>query len=270
MALLNRKVAAWLLALPALLIPAIEIPLVLWARANFLATHGADLDEPPTISRAITDPIIGTPFANLILVINGLLLIVMPVLYWAYALAIWQLNPKRGERILMFGLLIMVFVSQVIASIGMVVTTQYTFATDDHLHMMGSYYFFTFQALTVVFAAALCRLLLARKLTLGIADTDWQFRAAMHRFRFRFGLLITALAIVYGVLFMIKDYALPISEYAMHVIYTQCEVVVIGAFVVFLGSYAVDLHHMVRNDRLRLGEPGKTTTTDTPQGPVDR
>jgi len=29
-------------------------------------------------------------------------------------------------------------------------------------------------------------------------------------------------------------------------------VIVIGCFVLFLGSYAVDIYHMIRNDRLRL------------------
>lgn len=258
MPLLNRRLAAWLFAIPALLVPVIEIPLALWARASFLARHAADIDEPPTISRALTDPLIGTPFAHLILVINGLLLFVFPVIFWGYALAIWQVRLTRGERNVLFLLLVLVFACQVVASAGMVVTTQYTFANNDHLHMMGSYFFFIFQALTVVFAAALCRTLLAHKQALGIADADWQFRPIMHRFRFRFALLVTALAIFYGVLFMIKDYALPISDYAIHIIYTQCEVIVIGSFVVFLGSYAVDIHHMVRNDRLRLGDTDRT------------
>lgn len=254
MALLNRRWAAWLFALPALLVPAIEIPLVLWARSTFLALHPDYVDEPPTISRAINDPSIGVPFADLHLVINFLILIVMPVLMWAYALAIWRLRLTRGERVFMYVLLVLVFVFQIIASAGVVVTTQYTFDTNDHLHMLGSYFFFAFQALTVLVAATLCRLLLVRQQRTDIPDEDWQFRPFMHRFRFRFALFITALAVFYGVVFLIKDWTLPINDYAVHVIYTQSEVLIVSCFVLFLGSYAVDIHHMVRRDRLRLSE----------------
>jgi hypothetical protein len=259
MALFSRKHAALLLALPAVLVPVIEIPLVLWARSTFLSLHPDYMDDPPTVSRAINDPSIGTPFAHLILLVTGLVLVVLAVIIWAYALAIWRLRLTRGERVFMYGLLILVFAFQIIASTGTVVTTLYSMDVNDNLHMMGSYFFFTFQALTVLVAAVLCRNLLVRQQERGIPEEDWQFRPFMHRFRFRFALLITALAAFYGVLFKIKDLVLPVSDYVVHVIYTQCEVVVLGCFVLFLGSYAVDIHHMIRRDRLRLGGDGTST-----------
>lgn len=272
MALPSRKWAAWLFALPSLLVPVIEIPLVLWARATFLERHPDYVDEPPTVSRAINDPTIGAIFANLNLVINFLILVVMPLLIWAYLLAVGRVQFTRGQRIIMYLLLVLFLVFQIVASVGVIVTTQYTFDTNDHLHMLGSYFFFAFQALTVLVAATLCRVLLARQQTLGIPDDDWHFRPAMHRLRFRFGLLITALAIFYGVLFIIKDWTLPISDYAVHVIYTQCEVLIIGCFVLFLGSYAVDIHHMVGRDKLRLGarRPAREAGAASPAEPPAR
>ncbi len=74
----------------------------------------------------------------------------------------------------------------------------------------------------------------------------------MHRFRFLFGLAIACLTSKYGVLFVIKDWTLPVSAYAVQVAYTQCEVLVISSFVLFLVSYGVDIHHMVRQDKLHL------------------
>jgi hypothetical protein len=41
-------------------------------------------------------------------------------------------------------------------------------------------------------------------------------------------------------------------------------VIVIACYVLFLGSYAIDIHHMVRHDRLRLG--GSQTAQETAAG----
>jgi hypothetical protein len=255
MALMNRKRAAVLLAVPALMVPAIEIPLVLWARSKFVELNPDYLNDPPTISRSINDPIVGAPFADFILLITALILMVMPVLIWSYALAISRLTLSRPRRVLMYVLLGMLFIFQIIASTGMVLTTQFTFAIDHDMHMLGSYTFFAFQALTIFIAGLLCRTLFDEQQRHGIADVDWQFRPPMHRFRFRFAMLIMALVVLYGVLFVLKDHTLPISDYIVQVAYTQCEVIVIACYVLFLGSYAVDIHHMVRHDTLRLGGP---------------
>lgn len=258
MPIITRNRAAVLLALPALMVPAIEIPLVLWARAKFVELHPDYLLDPPTISRSINDPVVGAPFADLILVITALILMVTPVIALSYALAISRLAVGRGRRLLMYGLLFAVLIFQVIASAGMVLTTQFTFAVDHHMHMLGSYIFFSFQALTIILAAALCRSLLTEQQRHGIAEGEWQFRPAMHRFRFRFAWVIVGLVVLYGMLFVLKDQTLPVSDYIVQVAYTQCEVIVIACYVLFLGSYAVDIHHVVRQDRLR---PARTKAT---------
>jgi len=255
MPLLTRNRVALLFALPALLVPVIEIPLVLWARASFIALNPEYMNDPPTISRSINDPAVGGPFADIILLITALILLVTPLLIWAYALAIARLTLNRGHRSLMYVLLFLVFVLQIVASTGMVMTTQFTFAINHDLHMMGSYIFFFFQALTILIAATLCRMLLAQQQRQGIPNGEWQFSPAMHRFRFRFALVIIGLVVLYGILFVAKDHSLPISQYVVQVIYTQCEVIVIACYVLFVGSYAVDIHQMIRDDKLRLAPP---------------
>ena len=52
------------------------------------------------------------------------------------------------------------------------------------------------------------------------------------------------------------------GDYIVQVAYTQCEVIVIACYVLFLGSYAVDIHHMVRHDTLRLGGPHAAPLAD--------
>ena len=256
MTLLTRNRIAVLLALPALLVPLIEIPLVLWARFTFLSLHPDYSDDPPTISRSINDPLVGDPFAHLILLITVLNVVVLSVIMLAYFAAISRLTLSRGHQLLMYVLLVLFVVLQVAASAGTVLTTQFTFATDGDLHMLGSYIFFFFQALSIVTAASLCRMLLHQQRKHAIADHAWQFRGAMHHFRFRFGLLTVALVVAYGTLFVLKDHVPDNIYYTVQVIYTQCEVIVTGAFVIFIGSYAVDIHHMVRHDTLRLKRPG--------------
>lgn len=250
MPLLTRQRAAMALAFPALLVPVIEIPLVLWARHAFLVHNPDYLDQPPTISRAISDPMIGDTFANVILVITALILVSLPIIVRAYVHAIAKLPVSAGKRLLMWALLGFFCVAQLVASFGMVLTTQYTFANSDHLHMLGSYIFFPAQAFALLGAAILCRVLVSQQARFGIPPDAWPFRAGMHHFRFRFALVVVFLAITFGVFFTIRDWPLPISTYTAYILYTQSEVLVIASYVVFFGSYAVDIREMVHHGRL--------------------
>jgi hypothetical protein len=267
---LSRRRTALLFALPAFLVPVIEIPLVLWARASFLAMHPDYMDDPPTISHAINDPSVGLPFGDLILVITALVMMALPTLLLSYALAISRLNLSPARRAGMYMLLFLMFAFQITASTGMVLTTQYSFDTNHDMHMLGSYIFFSFQATTTLVAAILCRVLLHQQQKHAIPDHEWQFRPVMHRFRFRFAILVVGLTALFGVLFIIKDYPLPISPYAVQVIYTQFEVIVIASFVLFFGSYAVDIYHMVRHRKLRFGTRRAAIKSDDANMPVNR
>ena len=241
-----RRALALLLALPAALVPVIEVPLVIWARHDFLFRHPDYADDPPTISRAISDPLIGAPFAMVILVITGLIALALPVIVWAYLVSISRLPAGRAVKTALYLLVVLTLACQITASFGMVLTSQYTFSIDRDLHMLGSYIFFAAQAVTILLAATLCRVLLHVQQKHRLPEESYLFRPGMHRFRFRFALAIVALAILYGVLFFVKDHTLPISAYVVQIAYTQCEVLVISAFVLFLGSYAVDTYALVQ------------------------
>lgn len=255
----SRGRLALLCALPAALVPVIEVPLVLWARHGFLLRHPDYADDPPTISRAISDPAIGAPFAIFILAITALIAIALPFIVWAYLSSIARMPMRRAARAAMYLLVILTCAGQATASYGMVLTSQYTFAINRDLHMLGSYLFFAAQAATILLAAVMCRILLHLQQKHRVPEEDYLFRTAMHRFRFRFAWVIVLLAVLYGVLFFIKDLTLPVSRYDIQIVYTQCEVVVISAFVLFLGSYAIDIFGMAQ--RGLIGRPRSAVVT---------
>lgn len=238
--------AGIILAMPAFLVPALEIPLVLWARHAFLATNPDYMDDPPTISLAISDPAIGDIFANVILVIAALVMLAMPMILWCYLSAIGCLPVSRGRRRVMQSLLAVFLIGQITASSGMVLTTQYTFSNGHDLHMLGSYIFFPAQALALLAAALLCRMLLHQQKSYGIGADAWSFRPGTHRFRFGFAFPMVFIAVCFGILFVIKDWNLPLPGYAVQVLFTQSEVLVIACYVVFFGSYSLDILHMVQ------------------------
>ena len=73
-------------AIAAFLVPVVQIPALIWAREAFLDLHPDYVTDPPTISRAISDPRVGEPFAGLILLITVLLCFVVPFILVSY----WQ------------------------------------------------------------------------------------------------------------------------------------------------------------------------------------
>lgn len=235
-----------LFAAPALLVPAIEIPLVIWARQAYLERHPDQAAALPTISRAISDPAVGEPFAALVLLITALIALAAPVILRAYHLTILRLPLAPAARRTMQGMVVAVLLSQVAASAGMIITTQYSLTEDGGMHMLGSYLFFAFQALTILLAAVLCRTILHLRQRHAVPERHSYLLPGMHSFRFRFAVAITGLSLLYGVLFVIKDWTLPVSGHWVLMIYTQCEVLVIASFVLFLGSYAVDIYSMMR------------------------
>lgn len=234
-----------IVALPPALVPAVEIPLILWARHASISSNPDYLHKPPTISRAISDPEIGGIFADLNLVIAVLVCISMPMILWAYLRAMDQLLTRRPSRFILWAILAFFCLGQITASLGMVLATQYTFSNGHDLHMLGSYIFFPTQALALVAAAILCRILFLQKQKYGFSAEAWPFRSGMHLFRYRFSFLIIFFAVCFGVLYVIKGWNLPISAYAVRVLYTQSEVLVISSYVLFFGSYSLDILKMM-------------------------
>lgn len=226
-------------ALAALMVSLIQIPALLLVRAAFLDLHPDYLDDPPTISRAINDPLVGVPFARGIWVTSLLLAVAVPVIVVLFWRAVNAARLGARARLFWRAAILAAAAGQVAASVGMNLLADFTFRTNHDMHMLGSYVFFAAQALTILIAACLCRALAAR----GPVGYLLPF---MQRLRFRLGMVVVGLALAYLFLFFAKDWDLPVPHYGVQVAYTQCEVAVISAFMLFLSSFSVDIWAMAR------------------------
>ena len=133
---ISRDMAALILTLPFAFVPAIWVPLVLWTRQTFVSLNPDYSAHPPTISRAISDPRISGFFANVVLLLNVLICIALVVVAWTYVHSIRKMTIAQSSQIAMYGIVAAFAGSQVVASTGMVVTSEYTFANDGKLHML--------------------------------------------------------------------------------------------------------------------------------------
>jgi hypothetical protein len=243
---------AWLFrlaAIAAVMVPVVQIPALVWARETFLALNPAYLLDPPTISRAISDPRVGEPFGSLILVITLLLCFAVPfilVSYWQSASNLH--HSSRARWMLRLGVMA-AGLSEVAALIGLNMLTTNTFAVNGDLHMLGSYIFFAAQVLAIAIGALLCRSLVNR------APDGW-LMPSMQRLRFPMGMAVLALTLVYLGLFVGKDHNSLFPQYAVQLVYVQCEVLVISCFMLFLATYGVDLW--------ALGKPRSQTKLSRP------
>lgn len=228
---------AWvfrLAAVAAVIVPVVLIPALVWTRETFLALNPSYVLDPPTISRAISDPRVGEPFGWLILLITVLLCFAVPLILISY----WQSASKlrhssRARWMLRLGVMAAAL-SEVAALVGLNILTTNTFAVDGDLHMLGSYIFFAAQVLVIAIGAMLCRSLVNR------AADGW-LMPSMQRLRFPMGMAVLALTLVYLGLFVGKDHNTLFPQYAVQLVYVQCEVLVLSCFMLFLATYGVDL-----------------------------
>lgn len=221
-------------AAAAFLVPVVQIPALVWARETFLDLHPGYADDPPTISRALSEPLVGGPFHNMIILVTVLLAVAVPFIIVSY----WQSASRARIGVLRRGLIRvgigLALVSQITAVVGMNMLTVNSLGSENGLHMLGSYIFFASQVVAIAIAATLCRSLV------GHAAGSWLL-PSMQRFRFPMGMAVLGLTLVYLGLFIGKDHNSLFPEYAVQVVYVQCEVLVISAFMLFLATYGIDL-----------------------------
>ncbi|WP_172838556.1 hypothetical protein [Stappia sp. ES.058] len=134
---------------------------------------------------------------------------------------------------------------QIIGSAGMVVCTQFTFANDHDLHMLGSYVFFVGQGGAIAMSGFLCARLAKSSPLEAVAP--FALLPRMSRIRARAALTVAFMAALYLCLFAIKGIELPISEYTIYYIYTVQEIFTISAFTVYLALFAPDIFAIGRS-----------------------
>lgn len=238
------------LGVPLAVVPGSAIVMMVWARHEFYQRHPEYVQESaPTISRAITDPVIGEPFALTILAVTAVIFTALVFLSRPFRITSAQILPAqaRGSSLLHW----VMYVSQVLGSSGMVLCTQYTFRNGHDLHMLGSYLFFIFQMLAIALNGIVCaRIMRAWD---GKHWPEGGLSLAATRFRGWFSKVVVAAALVYFVLFAIKRADLPVSEYTIYYVYTVQEIIAISAFILYLMTYSLDAYRLgVRVARARL------------------
>jgi hypothetical protein len=229
--MLARSLAPWGHArtAPALLGASIPSGSIIWAHIENFARHAAAYSElPPTVSRAIVDPAIGGPFA--ILMIAGALCLAVGVAQIIRALAACLRISDRAPRS-SWRLLYVAAACEAAAIAGMIVLSQFTGEHHALVHDAGSYMLFFGHAIAITCLGAL----IARML----GDASLAGHAAMgkltgHPLHAR---IVTALSIAFGIVYFAGKLAPEMAPFALHLMFSVLEMVVLLAFLAFLGRF---------------------------------
>ena len=236
----------WLAAAGVLLVPAIVVPAVIWARVTFHALHpDFALERYPTISRALSDPAVGEPFAFWVTIAAVILWVsthyILRMLVVEHpsraALGTWRDRLTRA-------LFPVMSLAMTATCVGMVLLAHYRLGTDAggyRMHMVGSYLFFASQAATILLAA------IYHSLVARAHDLEPRRVVFSDRWRARLGYLTTGAAAFYGVIFKIKSLDLGAATRAVVVLYVELETILIFVFLLYLTLYFMDVLRFSRS-----------------------
>jgi hypothetical protein len=258
----GRRLLCRLLHLPAfgvLAVPAIVVPAILWARIAFHARHpDADPAMYLTISRAISDPAVGEPFAFWVTLAACLLWPATHLLFWMFARrhpARAALAPARdlAARVLF----VPMSIAMTMTCVGMVILARWRLggSLHDHdMHMIGSWVFFAGQS-SAIFAVALYHALIAP--APHGSDTTAFFPV---RWRARIGFAVVALAALYGVIFHVKAHDFGVASPWVVAAYVELETILIVVFLAYLALFWIDVVRFLRESASTV--PGSAPAPD--------
>lgn len=225
---------------------------IYYARIAFIATHPVYVaEQPPTISRAISDPLIGEPFAfwvgiSAVALSFGVLGITLVYLRIAQS----HLFDDRGGRGILICAAVAVAVFQAASAVGMYMLSAYRFPDHNAVHMVGSILFFVAQTLVIVVGVVVCTTLLARPETTDALQRAGQMRRSWVLFRKWLGLATVGLAVIYMALFLGKNADFGAANEMLYATYVTVEPIVITLFLAFLGTFQTDLWAVMRGRTL--------------------
>lgn len=239
--------AGLLLAAPVVIVPGSAIFMMIWARWAFYQRHPDYVQHSaPTVSRAISDPFIGEPFAAVILAVACVIALALVPLCNAYFATIrLRTEGDPAARTSLRRLMYVFIAAQVCGTLGMVVCTQVTFRQSHDIHMVGSYFFFVFQAIAILLNGVVATRLVRLRSRQGCPYLRLESRYS--RIRRYLAFVIAGLAFFYLVLFVIKGFDLPIPEYDVYNFYTIHEIVTISAYIFYFMLYAPETYRMARS-----------------------
>lgn len=233
----RAPLAAWVPTLAVVSVPAIVIPAILVARIAYHFRHPEALAEDYlTISRAISDPVIGEPFAVAVTIAAVLL---WGVFHYVLRMAILQRPPLTGWRVWAARIALVGGSIAITGScIGMVVLSHYRLDDGDadrDLHMFGSYLFFVSQSAAIFFLALFHRVVAAAR----TAGATRLFFSDL--WRARIGFTLVAAAVAYGLLFAVKAMDFGAATPWVVWVYVELETALITSFLLYFLFFAVDV-----------------------------
>jgi hypothetical protein len=198
--------------------------------------------QPATISRAISVPAVGEPFAIWITISAILLVFGVFWLSQFYRRIGAQIaSPSRYlARMMTYGAPAIVLL-QALSGVGMYMLSSYRFPHHHELHMTGSFLFFISQALVVVIGTLQCDALLKDRANFAALARAGAVSYRMVLLRKRLGQVVIAMSLIYVCLFKMKDVDLDTMNTAIYAAYTMTEPLLITMFLVFLGLFQTDL-----------------------------
>ncbi len=213
------------------------------ARWEFIERNGETYTKPPTISRAISDPVIGDPFSVWITISSVCLVIGVGIL----ALRHIGLIRRYGDcgRYLTVAALVgwpAVIVLQAASALGITWLSNYRFPDFNDMHMLGSYLFFISQALVVVLVTIFNHALLRERSGLALLVSDARVRHGWVRARYYAGLLSVTMSALYFGLFALKGIYEGALAPVLYTAYVSFELAALTSFMLVLGLLHGDLH----------------------------
>lgn len=201
------------------------------ARLWFLSAHADTYPRPPTISRAISVPEIGAPFAIWVSLSAVCLIFAVALLARYYnGLRHHMVRPRWTTAIALWVVVPSAVVLQAISGWGIYTQSVHTLYTAPKMHMFASTVFFASQAAVILCYALINAALLRDRSNLDRIVKADAMRLWWVRARFAFSVFAVGCTLLFGVLFKLKD-VFPYEEVRwVHLIYVSAEPLVITVF----------------------------------------
>lgn len=236
------RAAAAALVSPLILAPGIATAAMFWARYESIQLHPeAAAKRSPTISRAIADPRIGDPFAVWMLLVAALqAFAVYRIAQAMYRTVIVSTPPER--RPYMTSLFIMILLCQASGVAGVITLSQYTGSISDYLHQLGSYLMFYGNGFSILF----CGIFVWQDHKHRVHGADEPPIPYILRIHTRFAGVVTVVSLFFAFLFFAYTPLQAINDYVYRLFFAMCELVLLIASLIYLGSFIVPMYRHER------------------------
>lgn len=249
---MEKNGRAWRIDLTAaaLVAPLIFAPItaagaMAWARYESVRIH-PDLaaKNPPTISRAIADPKIGDIFALWMLGVAALQAFAVIRIARAFHRTALLSGPP-GYRAGMTALFYSMLLCQAVAICGLVVLSQYTGSISDYLHQLGSYMLFFGNGFSILFCGIFVSLDHNHRKP---DNTDKSAPPCPYDFllQYRLAIAVTIISLFFAFLFFDDDYLRGLNDYGYRLTFAMCEIVLLVASLIYLGSFVLSMYRYER------------------------